>query len=92
MRRWLDAKAFVVAVAFFGFGFFVADHMLTAKAEPASAPQEVQGGSFSGSEGALVAKSGQGTSIFIIRGNKVWKIDPNQSQSLNNKVWGVLAE
>ncbi len=92
MRRWLDAKALVAAVAFFGLGFFVADRMLTAKADTTPAAQEIQGGSFSGAEGALVAKSGQGTSIFIIRGNKVWKLDPNQSQGGNNKVWGVLAE
>ncbi len=92
MRSWIDVKALVVAMSFFGIGFFVADHMLTAKAETGALPQEIQGASFSGSEGALVAKSGQGTSIFIIRGNKVWKLDPNQSQSLNNKVWGVIGE
>jgi hypothetical protein len=91
MRRWLDAKAFVVAVAFFGFGFFVADHMLTAKAETASSSQEVQGASFSGSEGALVVKTGQGQSIIIIRGNKLWKLDPAQTQG-NSRVWGTLGE
>lgn len=90
MSRWLNIRLALTAALFFAIGLFVADHMTTAKAEPPPAAQEIHGGSFSGSEGALVVKSGQGSCIFIIRGNKVWRLDPNQSQSLNNKVWGVI--
>jgi hypothetical protein len=86
----MNVRAALIAASFFMIGFFVADHMMTAKAEPTSAAQEIHGGSFSGTEGALVVKSGSGSSIFIIRGNKVWKLDPTQSQSLNNKVWGTF--
>lgn len=90
MDRWTTVRRALVAAACFGNGFFVADRMTAARAESAPHAQEIHGGAFSGSEGALVVKSGQGAGIFIIRGNKVWKLDPNQSQSLNNKVWGVI--
>lgn len=90
MNRWMSVRLAVTAALFFAIGLFVADHMATAKAEPVPAAQEIHGGSFSGSEGALVVKSGSGSSIFIIRGNKVWKLDPTQSQLLNNKPWGSI--
>jgi hypothetical protein len=86
----MAARFAVVAALFFAVGFFVADHMTIAKAAPAPTTQEFQGASFSGSEGALVVRTGSGASLFIIRGNKIWKLDANQSQSNNNKVWGMI--
>lgn len=90
MNRWMNVRMALLAATFFVLGFFAADRMTTAKADPVPTTQEIHGGSFSGSEGAIVAKSGSGASIFIIRGNKIWKLDPNQSPSLNNKVWGII--
>jgi hypothetical protein len=90
MNRWMVFRSALLAAVFFVVGFLMADRMTPAKAETSPVAQDIQGAAFSGSDGAFVTKSGSGTSIFIIRGNKVWKLDPNQSQSLNNKVWGVI--
>lgn len=49
-------------------------------------------GAFSGQDGVLVVRVGQGGNpmIFVFRGNRIWKLDPSQTQSLNTKPWGVL--
>ena len=91
MNRWMNARLALVAALFFAAGLWAADHMTAAKAEPAPAAQDLHGGSFSGTDGALVVKSGSGSNIFIIRGNKIWRLDPNQSpQALNTKLWGTI--
>jgi hypothetical protein len=48
MNRWMNVRAALIAASFFAIGFFVADHMMTAKAEPTPAAQEIHRGSFSG--------------------------------------------
>ncbi len=78
MVRRVDLRSLLIAVAFFAIGFLVADRMSRVEAS-APAAQEAAAPSFSGADGAVVMKVNGVPNLVIVRGTKVWKIDPTGS-------------
>jgi hypothetical protein len=90
MDRRPNLALILVAAGFFALGFIVADRMSTAISLPANQASDQGGGAFSGTEGTLLIRGTRGPSVLIIRGSKMYRVDPEAPAGTNNKVWGSL--
>jgi len=82
--------AFVlIAGVFFALGFVAADRMSTAAGTPALQADQA-GAAFGGTEGAILIRGSRGPSVLILRGNKMYRVDPEAPPGGNSKVWGTL--
>ena len=86
MTRSTNFKSAALAVVFFALGFFVADRMTHAGASPIPEVQDGNGSAFSGTDGAIAAKS----KILVIRGRRIYLIDPANGGA--QRPWGELTE
>jgi hypothetical protein len=86
MSRWMDLRSVLLAGAFFALGFLVADRMTHVSASPTAALQDSNGAAYSGTDGAIAAKS----QILIIRGHKIYLVDPARGGP--QRPWGDLVE
>src|SRR5258707_798395 len=57
MIRWMDLRSVLLAGAFFALGFLVADRMTHVSASPSASLQDSNGAAYSGTDGAIAAKS-----------------------------------
>ena len=86
MSRWMDLRSALLAGAFFALGFLVADRMTHVSASPSAAIQDSNGAAYSGTDGAIAAKS----QILIFRGHKIYLVDPARGGA--QRPWGDLVE
>ena len=86
MSRWMDLRSVLIAGAFFALGFLVADRMTHVSASPSATLQDSNGAAYSGTDGAIAAKS----PILIFRGHKIYRVDPAQGGP--HRPWGDLTE
>ena len=77
MLRRFDVRTVLLAGAFFALGFLVADRMTRVEAVTAAATQESTTPSFSGTDGAVVMKVNGVPNLIIVRGPKLWRVDPS---------------
>jgi hypothetical protein len=76
MLRRFDFRAALIAVGFFAIGFLVADRMTRVEAAPLPSMQD-NGQAFSGNDGAVVMKVNGVPNLIIVRGAKLWRVDPS---------------
>jgi len=86
MSRWMDLRSALLAGAFFALGFLLADRMTHVSASPSAALQDSNGAAFSGTDGAIAAKS----QILLFRGHKIYLVDPARGGT--QRPWGDLVE
>lgn len=86
-----DVRSFLIAIAFAGIGFMIADRMAAAHAAPAVAPMAADGGgAFSGTTGTVTLG---GDWVVVVRDNKVYKLNIGRDGDNNRlRPWVLLAE
>lgn len=86
-----DVRSFLIAVAFAGLGFMVADRMAVATAAPPAAlSSEQQGNAFAGTQGTVTLG---GDWIVVVRDNKVYKLNIGREGDNNRlRPWVLLAD